>query len=248
MAGHSHFKNIMRRKGAQDAKRAKVFTKIAREIIVAARGGPDINFNARLRTIVATARQAGLPKDRIEASIAKGSGTGEMDSYEAIRYDGYGPGGVALIIEGLTDNRNRTAPEMRQIFTKYNGNLSESGAVDFMFDHVGLIEYTADKIAEDAMLEAAIDAGADNCESADGTHTITTTMEGFAEVREALVKKFGDPISAKLAYVAKITAPVAGSDAESLMNLVEALEDNDDVQNVYTNAEFDEATLQKLSA
>lgn len=248
MAGHSQFKNIMRRKGAQDAKRAKVFTKIAREIIVSARGGPDINFNAKLRTIVIKARQAGMPKDKIDAAIAKGSGTGESDHYEAVRYEGYGPGGVAIIVEALTDNRNRTAPEMRSAFTKGGGNLGESGSVGFMFDRVGLIEYPAEKIIEDAMLEAAIEAGADNCETADGTHTITTTMENLMPVRDALAAKFGDPTTAKLAWQPNITSPIAGEQAEALMQLVETLEDNDDVQEVFTNAEFDEATLQKLSA
>lgn len=248
MAGHSQFKNIMRRKGAQDAKRAKIFTKIAREIIVAARGGPDINFNAKLRSIVIKARQAGMPKDKIDAAIAKGSGTGDTDAYEAVRYDAYGPGGVAIIIEALTDNRNRTAPEMRSIMTKGGGNLGESGAVGFMFSHVGLIEYPGANITEDAMLEAAIEAGAENCETADGTHTITTSMEQFGPVRDALAQRFGDAVSAKLAYVPSITAPVSGADAEALMALVESLEDNDDVQEVYTNAEFDAATLEKLSA
>lgn len=249
MAGHSQFKNIMRRKGAQDAKRAKVFTKIAREIIVAAKSGqPDINFNAKLRAVVIKARQAGLPKDRIEAAIAKGSGAGDSENYEAVRYEGYGPGGVAILIDALTDNRNRTAPEIRNIFTKAGCALGESGSVGFMFDHVGLIEYPAERIVEDAMLEAAIDAGADNCETADGIHTITTSMESFGEVRDKLAEKFGDAQSAKLAFVAKITAPSAGDDAEKLMQLIETLEDNDDVQDVYSNAEFDTATLQKLSA
>ena len=248
MAGHSQFKNIMRRKGAQDAKRAKIFTKIAREIIVSARGGPDINFNAKLRSIVIKARQAGMPKDKIDAAIAKGSGTGESDNYEAVRYEGYGPGGVAIIVEALTDNRNRTAPEMRSAFTKGSGNLGETGSVGFMFDRVGLIEYPAERIVEDAMLEAAIEAGADNCETADGIHTITTSMEQLMPVRDALAERFGDPVSAKLAWMPNITAPIAGEQAEALMQLVETLEDNDDVQEVFTNAEFDDATLQKLSA
>lgn len=248
MAGHSQFKNIMRRKGAQDAKRAKIFTKIAREIIVSARGGADVNFNAKLRSIVIKARQAGMPKDKIDAAIAKGSGTGESDAYEAVRYEGYGPGGVAVIVEVLTDNRNRTAPEMRSAFTKAGGNLGETGSVGFMFDRVGLIEYPAANIIEDAMLEAAIDAGAENCETADGVHTITTAMENLGEVRDALAKQFGDATGTRLAWIAKTTSPIGGVDAETLMQLVETLEDNDDVQEVFTNAEFDDATLQKLSA
>ena len=249
MAGHSQFKNIMRRKGAQDAKRAKVFTKIAREINVAAKSGqPDINFNAKLRTVVIKARQAGLPKDRIEAAIAKGAGGGAGDNYETVRYEGYGPGGVALLIDALTDNRNRTASEMRSIFTKADLAMGAEGSVGFMFEHVGLIEYPADKIGEEQMLDAAIEAGADNCETADGTHTVTTSMESFGTVRDALAAKFGDAQSAKLSFVAKTTSPVTGADAEKLMDFIETLEDNDDVQDVYSNAEFDAATLDKLSA
>ncbi len=249
MAGHSQFKNIMRRKGAQDAKRAKVFTKIAREIIVAAKSGqPDINFNAKLRAVVIKARQGGLPKDRIEAAIAKGAGGGESENYEAVRYEGYGPGSVAIVIEALTDNRNRTAPEIRSAFTKANCALGETGSVGFMFERLGLIEYAADKISEDAMMEAAIEAGAENCETADGVHTITTTLEGFGEVRDALAGKFGDAQSGKLAWVAKTTSQVNAEDAEKLMALIETLEDNDDVQDVFTNAEFGDDVAAKLSA
>ena len=248
MAGHSQFKNIMRRKGAQDIKRGKIFTKIAREIIVAAKGGPDINFNAKLRTVVIKARQTGMPKDRIEAAIAKGSGTGAIDNYDAVRYEGYGPGGTAIIVDALTDNRNRTASDLRSIFTKNDGNMGESGSVGFMFDHVGQIEYPAEKILEDAMLEAAIDAGADNCETAEGTHTITTSFESLGAVRDALQKQFGDANSAKHLFLAKITSTVSAEDAQSLMDLVEALEDHDDVQEVYTNADFSGDVLAKLSA
>jgi YebC/PmpR family DNA-binding regulatory protein len=246
MAGHSHFKNIMRRKGGQDAKRAKIFTKIAREIIVAARSGPDINFNARLRTIVIKARQAGLPKDRIEASIKKGSGTGETENYDYVRYEGYGPGGVAIIIEALTDNRNRTASDIRSAFTKNGGNMGESGSVAFMFEHVAVIEYPAANIVEDTMLEAAIEAGADNCETEDGIHSITTTLENMIGVKDTLTKRFGEPSSAKMVWQAKITAPV--NDASELMDLVEILEDNDDVQEVFTNADLSAEAEQKLSA
>lgn len=249
MAGHSQFKNIMRRKGAQDIKRGKIFTKIAREIIVAAKGGADPAFNPKLRSVLIKARQAGMAKDRIEAAVAKGSGASGGDDFEAVRYEGYGPGGVAVIVEALTDNRNRTAPEMRAAFTKVGGNLGETGSVAFMFDHVGVIEYAAEKIIEDAMLEAAIDAGADNCESADATHTITCSIENFGAVRDALAEKFGDALSAKLTFVAKIPAPVSNDDdAGAIMKLIEILEDNDDVQEVHTNAEISDAALQKLSA
>ena len=248
MAGHSHAANIARRKGAQDIRRGKIFTKIAREIIVAAKGGPDINFNAKLRTVVIKARQAGMPKDRIDAAIAKGSGTGIQESYESVRYEGYGAGGVAIIVDALTDNRNRTASDLRSIFTKNSGNMGESGSVGFMFDHVGIIEYAAEKILEDSMLEAAIDAGAENCETSDGTHTITTAFETLAAVRDALAKKFGDATSVKHIFIPKITAPATGADLEALMELVEALEDNDDVQEVYTNIELSDADARKLSA
>ena len=248
MAGHSQFKNIMRRKGAQDSKRAKVFTKIAREIIVAAKGGPDINFNAKLRTVVIKARQAGMPKDRIDGAIAKGSGVGAADNYETVRYEGYGPGGVAILVDALTDNRNRTAADLRSLFTKKHGTMGEAGSVGFMFEHVGVIEYPAEKILEDAMLDAAIEAGADNCETADGIHTITTSFESLATVRDALTKMFGDPVAAKHTFLTKISSPVGDDDAQKLMDLIEALEDNDDVQEVYSNGDFDAATLEKLSA
>jgi YebC/PmpR family DNA-binding regulatory protein len=248
MAGHSQFKNIMRRKGAQDIKRGKIFTKIAREIIVAAKAGPDINFNAKLRAVVMKARKEGMAKDKIDAAIAKGSGTGATDNYESVRYEGYGPAGVAIIIDALTDNRNRTASDVRNIFTKHHGHMGESGSVGFMFDHVGIIEYPAERIVEDAMLEAAIDAGAENCETADGVHTITTTFENLGTVRDALAKRFGDAMTAKHTFLPKITAPAAGADVAALMELVEALEDNDDVQEVYTNVEMSDTDAQKLSA
>ena len=248
MAGHSHAANIARRKGAQDIKRGKIFTKIAREIIVAAKAGPDINFNAKLRTVVIKARKEGMAKDRIDAAIAKGSGTGATENYESVRYEGYGAGGVAILVDALTDNRNRTAADLRSIFTKNSGNMGESGSVGFMFEYVGLIEYPAEKILEDAMLEAAIDAGAENCETADGVHLITTAFESFAGVRDVLAKRFGDASSAKLAFMPKIMAPATGDDLTALMDLVEALEDNDDVQNVYTNVEISDADAKKLSA
>lgn len=248
MAGHSHAANIARRKGAQDIKRGKIFTKISREIIVAAKGGPDINFNAKLFTVVTKARKAGMSKDTIDAAIAKGSGTGTSEAYESVRYEGYGPGGVAILIEALTDNRNRTASDLRSIFTKGGGTMGESGSVGFMFERVGLIEYPAEKITEDAMLEAAINAGADNCESRGDIHAITTSMENLGAVRDVLTQAFGEPPTAKLTFFAKITTAISGDPAEALMDLVETLEDNDDVQEVFTNAEFDAATLEKLSA
>ena len=248
MAGHSHAANIARRKGAQDIKRGKIFTKLAREIIVAAKGGPDTNFNAKLRSVVIKARQAGMPKDRIDAAIAKGSGTGAVEQYETVRYEGYGPGGVAILVDALTDNRNRTAADLRSIFTKNGGAMGESGSVGFMFDHVGQIEYSAANTLEDAMLEAAIEAGAENCEmlhaeGVESIHRITTAFESFTTVRDALQARFGDATSAKLTFLTKISAPVGEDDAEPLMELVEALEDNDDVQDVYTNADLNTNVL-----
>lgn len=249
MAGHSQFKNIMRRKGAQDAKRGKLFTKIIREIIVAAKtGAPDIEMNPRLRLAVLKARAENMPKDKIENAIAKGAGTGDTDHYESIRYEGYGPGGVAFIVEALTDNRNRTAPDLRAAFTKAGGNLGETGSVGFMFDRVALITYPVSQIVEDAMLEAAIEAGADNCESDGEFHHITCAPESFAAVRDALAARFGDPKTAQLTWVANITSPADAATAEAVMKLVETLEDNDDVQEVFTNIELSDADREKLSA
>lgn len=249
MAGHSQFKNIMRRKGAQDAKRGKIFTKIIREIIVSAKlGAPDIEMNPRLRAAVLKARAENMPKDKIESAIAKGAGTGDADNYEAIRYEGYGPGGVAIIVEALTDNRNRTAPDIRSAFTKAGGNLGETGSVGYMFDRVGLLTYPVAQIVEDAMLEAAIEAGADNCESDGEFHNITCAVDAFASVRDALAAKFGDPKTAQLSWIPNITSPADAATAESIMKLVEVLEDNDDVQEVFTNIELSDADQEKLSA
>lgn len=248
MAGHSKFKNIMRRKGAQDIKRGKIFTKIIREVLVAARGGADINMNAKLRAAVIKARVENVPKDRIEAAIAKGSGGGGGENYENVRYEGYGPNGVAVIVEALTDNRNRTASEIRSYFTKHGGNLGETGSVNFMFDHVALIEYPAKQIIEDAMFEAAIEAGADNCESDDELHHITCAIENFASVRDALTVQFGDPKTATLTWIPNVTAPADAATAESMMRLVDLLEDCDDVQEVFTNIELADADAEKLSA
>lgn len=248
MAGHSQFKNIMVRKGAQDRKRGKIFTKIIREIIVAAKaGGGDIATNPRLRTAVLKARAENMPKDKIENAIAKGTGTNDSEQYEAVRYEGFGPSGVAVIIEALTDNRNRTVPEIRTAFTKAGGAMGETGSVAFMFDRLGLLEFDTAIATEDAMLEAAIEAGADNCESSASGHSITSAVEHFATVRDALTKIFGEPRSAKLVWIAKTTAPVAEGDVEKFFQFIEALEDNDDVQDVFSNAEIDEHAVQKLS-
>ena len=194
MAGHSQFKNIMHRKGAQDAKRAKMFTKVVREIITAARSGlPDPIFNPRLRTAIALARSINMPKDKVEGAIKRGSSSAEGDNYEEMRYEGYASGGIAIIVEALTDNRNRTAADVRSLFTKYGGNLGETGSVSYMFSHVGLVQYPISACSADQMLELAIEAGADSCESDDEMHNITCAVDMLASVREVITAKLGEP-------------------------------------------------------
>ncbi len=249
MAGHSQFKNIMHRKGKQDAKRGKLFTKIIREIMTAARSGlPDPNGNPRLRAAVIAAREVNMPKDTIERAIKRGSGAEGGEAFEDMRYEGYGPGGVAVIVEALTDNRNRTASEVRSIFTKNGGVLGETNSVAFNFQRLGVLAYPASAASADAMFEAALEAGADNVESSDDGHEIVTSVEGFAQVRDALEAKFGPAKSAKLAYRAQNTVPVGEDAAETLFGLIEALEDNDDVQAVSANFEVAEDVLAKLTA
>ena len=239
----------MHRKGAQDKKKAKIFTKVTREIISAAKSGmPDVNANPRLRSAVQWAREVNMPRDRIDAAIKRGSGSVDTDNYEAVRYEGYGVGGVAVIVQALTDNRNRTAPEMRSTFTKYDGNLGESGSVSFMFDFVGLITYPATAASEEKMFEAALEAGADNCELKDDLHIITCASDQLAAVRDALEKPFGTAASAKLTWLPKNLVPVSEEHATQLLKMIEALEDNDDVQEVFSNFEIPEALLQKLTA
>src|SRR5919109_2902092 len=249
MAGHSQFKNIMIRKGAQDARRGRLFTKIIRELTTAAKQGqPDPNANPRLRAAIIAARQANMPKDTIERAIKRGAG-GEGDAnYEEVRYEGYGPGGVAIIVEALTDNRNRTASEIRTAFSKAGGNLGETNSVSFMFEHKGAIRYPAKAASADAMFEAALDAGADNVESDTIGHEITTAPEDFAGVRDALEAKFGAAREAKLQWRPLNTIPVEGDAADSLLKLIDVLEDNDDVQVVSANFEISDDTLAKLTA
>jgi YebC/PmpR family DNA-binding regulatory protein len=235
MAGHSQFKNIMHKKGKQDAIRSKVFSKLAREITVAAKMGmPDPAMNPRLRLAVLAARAENMPKDNIERAIKKASGT-DAENYDEVRYEGYAPGGVAVIIEALTDNRNRTAGEIRSYFTKAGGALAETGAVSFMFDHVGTIEYDIKAASEDAMMEAAIEAGADDAVSATDGHEITTSLEGLRDVTQVLESKFGEPRKAGLIWKPQNTILVDDEAGEKILRLVGALEDNDDVQNVYGN-------------
>jgi len=238
----------MHRKGAQDAKKAKIFTKLIREIIVAAKTGqPDPQFNARLRTAISAAKKASTPKDKIDNAIKKGSATEVGENYEEVRYEGYAAGGVAIIAESLTDNRNRTASEVRSMFTKFGGSLGETGSVNFMFDRLGYIEYPADKASEEAIFEAAIEAGAADCQSNKDIHEIYTEPAQLNEVREVLAKKFGEATVAKLSWKPKNTVPVDQEKAEAVMKLVDALEDNDDIQSVYANFDISEEIMRKLA-
>lgn len=248
MAGHSKFKNIMHRKGAQDAKRAKTFTKLIREIITAARlGQPDPIFNARLRSAIAAARALNMPKANIESAVKRGSSSGEGDNYDEIRYEGYAPGGIAIIVEALTDNRNRTASEVRSAFTKHGGTLGETGSLTFMFDRIGLIEYPSNIASSDAMFEAALEAGATDCESEEEAHSIICAPDDFNEVRDALAKKFGDATTGLLSWRPQNTIEVAGDQAEKLLKLIDVLEDNDDVQFVYGNYDVSEEELERMN-
>jgi YebC/PmpR family DNA-binding regulatory protein len=249
LAGHSQFKNIMYRKGAQDKKRAKVFTKIIRELTTAARSGlPDPNANPRLRAAIVAAKQANMPKDTVDRAIKRGSGAEAGEAYEEVRYEGYGPGGVAVIVEALTDNRNRTASEVRAAFTKSAGALGETNSVSFMFDRVGEIAYPAATASADDMLEAAIDAGASDVESDAERHAVLSAVDDFNTVRDALEQRFGAAESARLVWRAKTAAPVDEDTATSLFKLLETLEDSDDVQNVYANFEVSDEVMARLSA
>jgi YebC/PmpR family DNA-binding regulatory protein len=248
MAGHSQFKNIMHRKGRQDAQKSKLFGKLAREITVAAKlGTPDPAMNPRLRAAVIAARQENMPKDNIERAIKKAIG-GESENYDEIRYEGYGPGGVAVIVEALTDNRNRTAGEVRSAFAKNGGALGETNSVSFMFNRLGAIRYPASATSEDAMLEAAIEAGAENVESDAEGHDVTCAVEDFFSVRDALEAKFGGPESARLEWRPTTSVSLDEEKATSLLRLLDVLEDSDDVQNVYANFDIPEAVMSRLSA
>jgi YebC/PmpR family DNA-binding regulatory protein len=248
LAGHSQFKNIMHRKGRQDAVRSKMFGKLSREITVAAKLGlPDPAMNPRLRAAVLAARAESMPKDNIDRAIKKASG-GDAENYEEIRYEGYGPGGVAVIVEVLTDNRNRSASDVRSSFTKAGGNLAETGAVSFMFDHVGVVEFDAKVASADAMLEAAIEAGAEDVQSGENGHEVYTTPESLREVARTLEAKFGEPRKAALTWKPQNTVPVDDEQGEKLLKLIDILNDLDDVQNVFANFEVSDALVAKLSA
>lgn len=247
MAGHSQFKNIMHRKGRQDAIRAKLFSKLGREITVAAKMGmPDPAMNPRLRAAIQAAKAESMPKDNIQRAINKAAG-GDSENYEEIRYEGYAPGGVALIVEAMTDNRNRTASDVRSYFTKSGGNMAETGAVSFMFDRLGLIEYEAQAASEEAMLEAAIEAGAEDVASSENGHEIYTAMDALREVADALEAKFGEPRKAVLTWKPQNTVPVDDEAGEKILKLVDLIDSHDDVQNVYGNFEISEALMAKLA-
>jgi YebC/PmpR family DNA-binding regulatory protein len=248
MAGHSQFKNIMHRKGRQDAQKSKLFGKLAREITVSAKlGTPDPDMNPRLRAAIIAARAENMPKDNIERAIKKAAGN-DGENYEQIRYEGYGPGGVAVIVEVLTDNRNRTAGEVRASLTKSGGNLAETGAVSFMFDHVGVIEYDAGVASGEAMFEAALEAGADDVVSNENGHEIYASQSNFGTVAKALEAKFGEPRKAAMTWRPQNTVAVDDEQGEKLLKLIDNLNDQDDVQNVYANFEVSDVLVAKMSA
>jgi len=247
MAGHSKFKNIMHRKGAQDKKRSAMFSKLSREITVAAKmGTPDPDMNPRLRAAVLAAKAQSMPKDNIQRAIDK-SAAGESDNYEEVRYEGFGPGGVSLIVEALTDNRNRTATNVRTFFSKNGGNLGASGSVSHGFDRMGLISYPASAGSADDILEAAIEAGADDVESDEDGHQVWTAQESLHEVAKALESALGEPESTKLAWRPQTPVEVGGDDAPQLLKLIDALEEDDDIQTVWGNYEVSDEVMAGLA-
>ena len=248
MAGHSQFKNIMHRKGKQDAARAKLFAKFAREITVAAKTGvADPTMNARLRLAVQNARAENMPKDNIERAIKKALGA-DGETFETVRYEGYAPGSVAIIALALTDNRNRTGGAVRAIFTKYAGNLGSTGSVSHMFQHLGEVTFPTAAGTPDAMLEAAIDAGADDVESDEAGHLVTCSFDGLGSVLAALEAKFGQPASVKAVWRPTLSTQVDEEKAATILKLIAALDEDDDVQAVFSNFDVDEATLARLTA
>ena len=247
MAGHSKFKNIMHRKGRADSVRSKLFSKLSREITVAAKSGlPDPNMNSRLRLAVNNAKAESVPKDNIDRAIKKASGA-DADSYDEIRYEGFGPGGVGIIVEVLTDNRNRAAANVRSIFTKNGGNLGETGSVSFMWDRMGQVIYPASAGTEDQIMEAALEAGAEDVESDEDGHTIFTAFDALNEVAQALEAALGAPKSTHLVWRPKALTPVTGDAVATLMKMIDALEDDDDVQNVYGNYDVSDEDMEKFA-
>ncbi len=249
MAGHSQFKNIMHRKGAQDARRARQFAKLIREITVSARAGlPDPASNPRLRAAIAAALKSNMTRETIERAIKKASGGAGGEDYAEIRYEGYGPSGVAVIVEALTDNRNRTASDVRAAFSKHGGALGETNSVSFLFSRAGVVRYPAAVASADGMLEAAIEAGADDTQLAGEMHEVSCAVESFFAVRDALEQRFGAPEEAALEWRPSSTVTVDDERAAGILKLIDALEDNDDVQSVYANFDIPEAVMQRLSA
>ncbi|HXC56002.1 MAG TPA: YebC/PmpR family DNA-binding transcriptional regulator [Rhizomicrobium sp.] len=247
MAGHSQFKNIMFRKGKQDKERSKLFAKLGREITVASKAGlPDPGLNARLRTAIIAAKAQSMSKDTIERAIRKGQGS-DAESYDEVRYEGRGPGGAALIVEALTDNRNRTSADVRSTFSKFGGEMGAANSVAFMFAHVGQVVYPRDKGSDDAMLELAIEAGAEECVSSEDGHEFLTGLDDFIAVRDALEARLGAPSSAGFVWRPQNTVSVPDAAGENLVKLIETLDDHDDVQNVYGNYELSDALMAKLS-
>lgn len=248
MAGHSKFKNIMHRKGRQDAARSKMFSKLSKEITVAAKmGDPDPDANPRLRLAVQNAKGQSMPKDNIQRAINK-SQTGDGDNYEEVRYEGYGPAGIAVVVEALTDNRNRSASNIRSYFTKCGGSLGETGSVSFMFDRVGEVVYKPEAGEAEAVLEAAIESGAEDVQSDDSGHTIYTAFEDLNEVAKALEDALGEAESTRIIWKPQTLTPVNADKAQTLMKLIDMLEDDDDVQTVYSNFDVDEETMAALAS
>jgi len=248
MAGHSKFANIKHRKGAQDKKRGKLFSRLAKEITVAAKSGmPDPEMNPRLRSAIAAARAENMPNDNIKRAVDKASGAAGEAALEEMRYEGYGPAGVAIIVETVTDNKNRTAGDVRSTFSKYGGNLGSSNSVAFMFDRVGYIYYPADAVSADDIFEAAVEAGADNAESDENGHEVICSIDNLHEVRESLAEKFGDPETAKFDWKPKTLTDVDESTAQTLFKLLDALDDLDDVQEVASNFSASDEVMEKLA-
>ena len=248
MAGHSKFKNIMYRKGAQDARRSKLFSKLSREITVAAKlGGPDASSNARLRSAISAARSQSMPNDNIDRAVKRAAG-GDAEIYEEVQYEGFGPGGVVVIVEGLTDNRNRTAAEIRTKFSKHGGNMGESGSVSYLFDRVGSIAYPAVAGSPDDVFEAALEAGAEDCESSEESHEIFCRGEDLHAVREALEAPLGEASQARLIWRPQTSVELDEEKASALFKLLEVLDDDDDVQHVFANFEVSDQIMEKLSA
>lgn len=246
MAGHSQFKNIMHRKGAQDAKRAKIFTKLLKEVLIAAKSGPDPEHNPRLRAAINMARIANIPKDRIAGAISRATNPGEKENFEEIRYEGYGPGNVALIIEALTNNRNRTASEVRAALTKFGGHLGESGSVGYLFKREGLIIYPEKAGSYEQIFEAAIEANANDCQVEDGSYKIACSHDDFHHVSEVLRRKFGDAEFTGVIWNPLTTQMLSIEDGEKLLKLFDALEDCDDVQDWFGNYELPASLIEKL--